>query len=183
MPDSSDPSARSPIASANVRAFTIAPARHDGKEMADTEARVATGPATAGAPTPAILADAHRAAPPASPEPARASTSEPRWLWQKNQRRFIHEMTDAELQELVNAWENGAREEGFEIAPHAANDRLRFTRFDRKDWEPYVGWENMTMEQRRARWGYRTSAELRAEREAKAADAPAGNRGGAADRG
>jgi hypothetical protein len=59
------------------------------------------------APDPAALAAACRVpAPqaPAQPAPAGEAPPEPCWLWQKGQRRNIHEMSDEELRAVLDGW-------------------------------------------------------------------------------
>jgi len=105
-------------------------------------------------------APALTAAGPAKPPPARVP------LWKQHGRTFMHEIDDEELDELVQAKERG---EPLEEPPYAPNDPALTYVPKIYPKRPYKYWGDMTMEERRERYGYRTEEEIAAARPAEEA--------------
>ena len=87
-------------------------------------------------------------------------------LWKQNGRQYIHQCSDAEIDELEAA---KARGEAIEWPPYHPRDPVALGwRPDPNPRKPYKYWEEMTMAERRERYGWKSEAELAAEKEAAA---------------
>jgi hypothetical protein len=94
-------------------------------------------------------------------------------LWKQNGRQYIHQIKDNELAELMEAKEKG---EELEWPPYHPRDPVVLGwRPDPEPKKPYKYWGDMTMEERRERYGYKTTEQMAAEKAAQ--DAAAGDAG------
>jgi hypothetical protein len=82
-------------------------------------------------------------------------------MWQKAGRTYIHELSDAELAELTEAEKRGVM---LPCPPMEPGDPA--ARFVPEPVRPKKSWEEMTMQERRERYGYPDQAQFIAQEEA-----------------
>jgi hypothetical protein len=88
-------------------------------------------------------------------------------LWKQNGRQYIHQCTDAEVDELEDAKAKG---EAIEWPPYHPRDPVALGwRPDPEPKKPYKYWGDMTKQERLERYGYKTEEQIAAAKAEKAA--------------
>lgn len=104
------------------------------------------------------VAAEQRVVKPAMPPPPKVP------LWKQNGRQYIHQCTDAEVDELEAAKAKG---EEIEWPPYHPRDPIGLGwRPSTEPKKPYKYWGDMTKQERLERYGYKTEEQLAAEKEA-----------------
>ena len=102
----------------------------------------------------------------AAPAPAAKPAAKKVWAWQKNGRTYMHQILDAELDELMEAHKRG---EVVEWPPYRPGDPGEHWVPDPKNFRPFRPWQEMTMDERLERYGYKHPPEFEAKRLARKA--------------